>query len=193
MTASSLEPHDYYIDSETGYMVFTELYHLKRGYCCGSKCRHCPFYPKYQKFNTERKAPRNMNDEQLKDHLTKATKIAVVGFSKDPSKTAHRVPTYLTNYYTVFPVNPTTDEIDGMKCYKSLQDVPGPIDIVNVFRPGPQCTEIMHDVLEMSTKPKMVWLQLHIKNTKAKEMAQENNIDYIEDACIYVEHERLMD
>ena len=192
MTTSSLEPDDYYIDDDTGFMVFTELYHLKRGYCCGSKCRHCPFFPKNQKFNTERKAPRNMNDDQIKDHLEKAKKIAVVGFSKDPSKTAHRVPKYLTDFYTVYPVNPTADEIAGLKSYKSLQDIPEPVDIVNVFRPGPQCDQVMNDVLQMQTKPKLVWLQLHIINTKAKELADSNNIDFIEDACIYVEHERLL-
>lgn len=192
MTTTSLEPDDYYIDQDTEYIVFTELYHLKRGYCCGSKCRHCPFFPKYQKFNHKRKAPKNMNDEQLKEHLEKAKKIAVVGFSKDPSKTAYRVPKYLTEFYQVFPVNPNATEIDGMKCFKSLQDISESVDIVDVFRPGPQCVKVMKDVLQMHSKPKLVWLQLHITNAEAKQLAQENGIDFIEDACIYVEHERLL-
>jgi len=38
---------------EDGKTVFTEAYHLKRGYCCGSKCRHCPYWPKYQQGNTK--------------------------------------------------------------------------------------------------------------------------------------------
>ena len=44
-----LSQEDYYIDEKTGYIVFTRKYHLKRGTCCGSRCRHCPFWPKYTK------------------------------------------------------------------------------------------------------------------------------------------------
>lgn len=47
-----LEPEDYYV--EHGRWVFTEAYHLKRGHCCGSGCRHCPFQPQHQLGNTER-------------------------------------------------------------------------------------------------------------------------------------------
>ena len=43
MKSDSLEPDDYCIDDKTGFLVFTETYHLKRGYCCGSGCRHCPY------------------------------------------------------------------------------------------------------------------------------------------------------
>ena len=56
MNNDSLEPDDYYIDSKTGFVVFTEKYHLKRGYCCGSGCRHCP----YDHINV--KKPKLMND-----------------------------------------------------------------------------------------------------------------------------------
>lgn len=55
MNKTVLQPDDYYIDSATGFMVFTENYHLKRGYCCGSGCRHCPFEPKYVKNTTLRR------------------------------------------------------------------------------------------------------------------------------------------
>ena len=43
MNTGQLQPEDYYIDSKTGFIVFTATYHLKRGYCCGSGCRHCPY------------------------------------------------------------------------------------------------------------------------------------------------------
>jgi hypothetical protein len=48
--SQKLSPSDYYIES--GKYVFTEAFHIKRGHCCGNKCRHCPYYPKYQKNNT---------------------------------------------------------------------------------------------------------------------------------------------
>lgn len=50
---SGLSQEDYYIDERTGYIVFTRKYHLKRGICCGSLCRHCPFLPKHQKGSIE--------------------------------------------------------------------------------------------------------------------------------------------
>ena len=43
MSLNGLQPEDYYIDKKTGFLVFTKIYHLKRGYCCGSGCRHCPY------------------------------------------------------------------------------------------------------------------------------------------------------
>ena len=129
----------------------------------------------------------------MKEHLVNAKVIAVIGFSKDPSKTAYRIPKYLTHHYKVIPVNPTTDEIEGLKCYKSIKDVPEPIDIVDVFRPGPQCGKIMQEIVSLSVKPKLVWLQLRITNKEAQELAKDHNIDYVEDLCIYVERERLLD
>ena len=49
MQKNQLTTEDYYLDDETGFLVFTKFYHLKRGACCGSGCRHCPFVPKHQK------------------------------------------------------------------------------------------------------------------------------------------------
>ncbi len=133
-----------------------------------------------------------LNDQQIKMHLQKAKTIAVIGFSKDESKTAYKIPHYLTEHYTVFPVNPTADEIDGLKCYKSITDISEHIDIVDVFRPGSQCGEIMKEIISLKNKPNLVWLQLRITNDEAKKLALEYNIDFIEDKCIYVERERLL-
>ena len=58
-TFAALEQEDFYIES--GKYVFTAAYHLKRGSCCGSRCRHCPFLPKYKKFS------RTVDPEALKD------------------------------------------------------------------------------------------------------------------------------
>lgn len=191
MQNTGLHPSDYYIDPETGYIVFTASYHVKRGFCCGSGCRHCPFQPKNVKNSV---LLRNvvMNDEKIKQHLKEAKNIAVIGFSKDPAKTAYKIPMYLTKHYKVFPINPSTDTIEGLTCYKSITEIQDPIDIVDVFRPGPQCSEIMKEIIQIIPKPKLVWLQLHITNEEAKKLAVENNIDFIEDKCIYVERERLL-
>lgn len=133
-----------------------------------------------------------MNDEKIKDYLEKARTIAIIGFSKYHYKTAYKIPKYLTKYYHVIPVNPTIDEIDGLTCYKSITDVPEQVDIVDVFRPGPQCSEIMKDIISLPHKPKLVWLQLRITNAEAKKLAEEHDIDIVEDACIMLERERLL-
>jgi hypothetical protein len=134
-----------------------------------------------------------VNDQEIKKHLENAKTIAVIGFSKDPTKTAHNIPIYLTNFFTVIPVNPTTSEIKGFSCYKSIKDIPVPIDIVNIFRPGPDCENLMKEIVTLNPKPKLVWLQLRITNIQAKKLAEQYNIDYIEDKCIYVERERLLE
>ena len=133
-----------------------------------------------------------MNDQKIKEHLEHAKTIAVIGFSKDPSKTAYKIPKYLTKHYKVIPVNPTADEIDGLPCFKSIKDISEPIDIVDVFRPGAQCEEIMKEIVQLPIKPKLVWLQLRIVNAEAKKLAEKHNIDFIEDRCIYVERERYL-
>lgn len=133
-----------------------------------------------------------MNDVKLKEHLEQAKTIAVIGFSKNPSKTAYRIPHYLTNHYKVYPVNPNADIIDGLQCYPSIKDVPEQVDIVDVFRPARYCGDIMKEIITLPQKPKLVWLQLHITNKEAKNLAEDNGVDFIEDACIYVERERLL-
>ena len=134
----------------------------------------------------------DLNDQQLKVHLQNAKTIAVIGFSKNKSKTAYKIPYYLTKYYTVFPVNPTAEQIDGLKCFKSISEISEQIDIVDVFRPGTQCGEIMKEIVLLKNKPRLVWLQLRITNQEAKKLASEYNIDFVEDKCIYVERERLL-
>ncbi len=133
-----------------------------------------------------------MDDKKLKEHLENAKTIAVIGFSKDPSKTAYRIPHYLTKYYKIYPVNPNAEIIDGLQCYKSIKDVPEQVDIVDIFRPSSFCGDIVKEIVTLPQKPKLIWLQLRITNEDAKKLAQENKIDYIEDACIYVERERLL-
>ena len=80
----------------------------------------------------------SFSDQQIREILS-LTKVAVVGMSKNPSKAAHYVPKYLfDNGYDITPVNPTTDEILGKKCYSSISEVDEDIDIIDIFRPSDQ-------------------------------------------------------
>ena len=120
--------------------------------------------------------------------LKETKKIAVVGLSKNPSKTSRKITDYLIeNNYEVVGVNPTaSDEIDGIKVYKNIKDIPGDIDIVDVFRRSEDIPEIMADVLEKN--PKVLWLQLGIQNDEAVKPAEAKGITVIQNKCIFVEH-----
>jgi predicted CoA-binding protein len=120
-------------------------------------------------------------------HMLKGKRIAIVGMSDDPDRPSHGVGGYLiTHGYDVVPVNPNHQEIMHRKCYAKLSDVPGPIDVVNVFRRPQFCAEVTRDAIAAGAKG--VWLQAGIRNSEARKMATEAGIEFIEDRCIMVEH-----
>ena len=93
--------------------------------------------------------------------LENAQVITIVGESDDHYYTSYQVAQYLKEMgYTVFPVNPTIDEVDGDKSYPSLKDVPRPIDIVDVFRSPEFLLEIVNEAIV--AKAKTVWTQLGV-------------------------------
>ncbi|MGI0084880.1 MAG: CoA-binding protein, partial [Nitrososphaerales archaeon] len=90
----------------------------------------------------------NATDREVKEILEKYRTIAVIGMSKNPEKDANAIPAYMKRKgYRVIPVNPTADEILGEKSYKKLSDVPGPVDIVNVFRPSEDVPNYVDEVI----------------------------------------------
>lgn len=128
--------------------------------------------------------------DPIADLLKWAKTIAVVGMSTNPEKDAHTVPRFLMERgYRVIPVNPTATEILGLKVMKSLSEIKEPVDIVDVFRPGPECDKVAAEAIKL--KPRAVWLQLGITNPKAKEIVEGAGIQYIEDHCIRIEYNRI--
>ena len=123
----------------------------------------------------------------LEDYKT----VAVVGMSKNHSKPANEVPILLhNNGYNIIPINPTADEIDGLKSYKSIADVPEKIEILDVFRPSEDAIEITKQAIARHKEKgdiKVIWLQLGILNDEAKKLAEENGIDFIQDKCMKIE------
>jgi predicted CoA-binding protein len=133
---------------------------------------------------------KNPLDQEIKEILSLNKIVAVIGMSKNPEKEAYRIPEYLKKKgYKVIPVNPTADEILGEKSYKKLSDVPGPIDIVEVFRPSEDVPNYVDDVI--TKKPKVFWLQLGIENTQAEEKVASNGIKVVFNKCMMAEHKRL--
>ncbi len=131
-----------------------------------------------------------LTDEEIKRILTEYKRIAVVGMSRDPSKPAHYVPKFLQRHgYELIPVNPTADEILGLKVYKSLEEIKEPVDIVDVFRPSDQVLPVAEQALKL--RPKVFWMQEGIYNKEAAELLRREGIIVVWDRCLMKEHNRL--
>ena len=129
-------------------------------------------------------------DEEIKDIFT-LKKIAVIGMSRHSIKAAHFVPKYLSEQgFDITPINPTTDEILGKKCYPDISSVEHHIDIVDIFRPSEQVLPVVQNAIKK--KPKVIWLQEGIHNEEAENLAREHGIDIVFNRCMLAEHQRLM-
>jgi predicted CoA-binding protein len=126
----------------------------------------------------------------IRSILERTTTIAVVGFSTQPAKTAHRIPALVKAAgFRVIPVHPWADEILGEQAYPLLADVPVPIDMVNVFRPSGEATGVVHQAIAVGAKA--IWLQLGITSAEGRQAALAAGIDYVEDLCLGVEVRQL--
>ena len=129
--------------------------------------------------------------KNTKEILEKYKKIALVGASKDLNKTSTIVMKYLQQYgFKVYPVNPSMkgEKILGEKVFGSISEINTPVDIIDVFRPSNEVIEIAKEAVKI--KAKVLWLQLDIKNEKAKKIVESNNIIYIENKCTKIEYEK---
>lgn len=108
--------------------------------------------------------------------------IAVVGASRDPAKAAHDVPTQLQAAgFRIVPVNPYADELFGERVYRSLREIPFPVEIVLVFRPSADAVAIARDAVAIGAKA--LWLQLGIHSQDARALADGAGLAYVEDTC----------
>lgn len=131
-------------------------------------------------------------DQEIRRILEEAQVIAVVGHSDKSHRTSYRVANYLrSSGYTVYPVNPTIDEVDGQTSYPSLTEVPEPIDIVNVFRRSEYLPEVFEEAI--AVRPKVIWTQLDVipEDDALVQRAEEAGIEVIIDMCTMAEHNHL--
>lgn len=135
--------------------------------------------------------PRLKDDDALRGLLERARVIAVVGHSDKPSRDSYQVAQYLRNAgYTVYPINPKVEEIDGHRSYDSLADVPEAIDVVDVFRRSENLPAIVEDAINVGAKA--VWGQLDVVNEDAADAAERAGLDVVMNRCMKVEHGRLL-
>lgn len=126
-----------------------------------------------------------MTVEELGAILESVETLVVVGCSADPAKEAHNVPAQLQRAgFRIIPVNPRGGEILGEKAYPSLDDVPGPIELVNLFRPGPQTPPFARQAAARGAR--ILWLQEGIVSAESRAIAEEAGMTYVEDACVAV-------
>ena len=126
-----------------------------------------------------------------KEILSKFKSIALVGASKDLTKTSSIVMKYLQDYgFKVYPVNPSMkgQKLLGETVFGNIKEIKSAVEIIDVFRPSDEVTEIAQDAVKIGAK--VLWLQLNIKNEEAKRIAETNNILYIEDKCTKIEFEK---
>lgn len=124
----------------------------------------------------------NRSPEQV---LERATTIAVVGASRDPNKAGGSVPAGLQRRgFRIIPINPYADTLFGERVYRSLLDVPEPVDLVDVFRPAADAPEIARQAVAIGAKA--LWLQLDLRSEEAKRIAESAGLDYVEDECTAV-------
>jgi predicted CoA-binding protein len=122
-------------------------------------------------------------------HNTKT--IAIVGLSNNPLRASYFVGYYLKRHdYQVIPVNPREPEILGETSYPSLQDVPVPVDLVNVFRAPSALPQIAQDAVAIGAKA--LWTQFGVINVDGARIAEEGGLTVVMDRCLKVEHARYV-
>ena len=135
-------------------------------------------------------------DEQIRELLENTKTIAVLGIKPESHsyQPAFYVPKYMADKgYEIIPVPvyyPEVMEIMGKAVYRSLDEIPGEIDLLNVFRRSEDVSKHTDEIL--AKKPKAVWLQLGIRNDDVAKLLAEAGIKVVQDMCLMVEHRSLI-
>lgn len=118
-------------------------------------------------------------------------RVAIVGLSANELRASSFVGRYLRYHgYDVVPVNPSVDRILGQKSYATIADVPGPVDVINVFRKPEAVPEIAKDAVAIEAK--CLWLQFGVISEEGAAIAAAGGLDVVMDRCIKVEHARFL-
>jgi hypothetical protein len=131
-------------------------------------------------------------DAELREVLTRARTIAVVGLSDKPERDSNEVARYLRSQgYRIVPVNPMLPEVLGETSYPSLAAIPPSvrIDIVDVFRRSDQVPPVVDEAVARHVP--VVWMQLGVEHSEAAAKARAAGLTVVENLCIMVQHRRL--
>ena len=135
-----------------------------------------------------------INDARLREILTSSPTIAVLGADQEPEKAAYYVPEYLHDEgYRIIGVNPDIqgEQLFGEPVRNTLAEIDEQVDLVDVFRKSELIPQHVEDILAMSPRPKVVWLQLGIKNEDAARILEAAGITVVQNRCTLADHQRL--
>jgi uncharacterized protein len=122
--------------------------------------------------------------------LTGYDTITVVGASASAIKAAHSVPAWMQRHgWRIIPVNPRGGEILGQRVYRSLADIPGPVGLVDVFRPSAEAADVARQAVAAGATA--LWLQLGIASAEARAIAAQAGLLYVQDRCLSIEQRHL--
>ena len=129
--------------------------------------------------------------DTLRRILARDRTIAVVGLSADPWRPSHDVAQVMQRHgYRIVPVNPRLTEVLGEQAYARLEDIPFPIDMVNVFRREEDIPDIARSAVAIGART--LWQQLGLRSTEADRIATTAGLDSVWDRCLKVEHALLL-
>ncbi len=132
------------------------------------------------------------DEDKIKTILSGSRTIAVVGISDKPERDSYRVAKYLKEKgYEILPVNPAIEQWEGIRSYKSLQEIPGEkkVDIIDIFRKSDAVLPIVQEALKIH--PRTIWMQEGVVNEEAAQLAKKNSLLVVMDRCMMKEHARL--
>lgn len=122
-------------------------------------------------------------EDRIESILSVSKTVAVVGISDKPDRPSHVVAKYLQDHgYRVIPVNPLLNEVLGEKAYKSLSEIPGPVDIVDVFRKSEDVPPIAEEAVRIGAR--FFWMQEGVASDRAREILDAAGIPCVMDRCV---------
>ncbi len=130
-------------------------------------------------------------ETEIRELLERSNTVAVVGLSDDPRRPSHGVARALQSFgFRVFPVNPNLDgPVLGERPYASVEEIPEPVDIVDVFRRSEEILPVAAGAV--TAEAKVFWTQLGVVNEEAASLASEGGLSVVMDRCLAVEYARL--
>jgi uncharacterized protein len=132
-------------------------------------------------------------DSYIRGILNTTKTIAMVGVSANVSRPSYFAFKYLLERgYHMIPVNPgLARDLLGQKAYGRLLDIPEPVDMVDIFRGAQYAIEIVEEALKMQSRPRVIWMQLGIRNDEAARLAEANGLKVVMNRCPKIEYGRL--
>jgi hypothetical protein len=136
----------------------------------------------------------NYDDSYIRGILNTVKTIAMVGASEKENRPSYFAFKYLLERgYKMIPVNPGHADHDmlGQRIYARLADIPGPVDMIDIFRGSQYALAIVQEALALKTRPLVIWMQLGVRNDEAAALAEANGMKVVMNRCPKIEYGRL--